>query len=31
METFLPDLLRGIVSAAMNVVLLISLLQPKYS
>ena len=31
METFLPDLLRGIVSAAMNVALLISLLQPKYS
>ena len=31
METFLPDLLRGIVSDAMNVVLLISLLQPKYS
>lgn len=31
METFLADFLRGAVSAAMNVVLLISLLQPKYS
>lgn len=31
METFLTDFLRGVVSAAMNVVLLISLLQPKYS
>ena len=30
MEMFLPNLLRGIVSAVMNVVLLISLLQPKF-
>ena len=31
METFFTDFLRGVVSAIMNVVLLISLLQPKYS
>lgn len=31
MDIFFANLLRGIVSAAMNVVLLISLLQPKYS
>ena len=31
MQTFFSDLLRGIVSATMNVVLLITLLQPKYS
>lgn len=31
METFLADFLRGVVSAAANVVLFISLLQPKYS
>lgn len=31
MELFHANFLRGVVSAAMNVVLLISLLQPKYS
>ena len=31
METFFADFLRGVVSATMNVVLLMSLLQPKYS
>lgn len=31
MELLLPNLLRGVVSAVMNIVLLSSLLQPKYS
>lgn len=31
METFFADFLRGVVSATMNLVLLLSLLQPKYS
>lgn len=31
METLFPDFLRGIVSAVMNVLLMLSLMQPKYS
>lgn len=31
MEALFPDFLRGIVSAVMNVLLMLSLMQPKYS